>query len=70
MMRNKLASHLDEDMPELLAELETPGAFAADVVMSTPDGELSTTDGTLPVRVGPLAAMIRQITHELIVAYS
>jgi hypothetical protein len=68
LLRNKMAAHQTDEMPQLLDDLQssnTWGAFAC----TTPEGTLSTDDGSLTVKVGPLPAMMRQITHELLLAY-
>ena len=69
-MRNKLGAHIDAEVPELLNDLQKSSSFGITFAMARPDGsEVSTSDGTLPTRVGPAAAMMRQISHELLVAY-
>lgn len=69
LMRNKLGAHLDIDQPELLNELQRSSAFGADFGVGTPTGMLSSADGSLPMLVGPAAAMTRQIAHEVLKAF-
>jgi hypothetical protein len=68
LLRNKIAAHQSADMPLLLDEIQTTNTWAG-FSCQTPEGVLSTDDGSLPVIVGPIPAMMRQITHELLVAY-
>jgi hypothetical protein len=68
LLRNKMAAHQPSEIPELLEELQSSNSWAA-FGCDTPDGHLSTLDGSLTVAVGPLPAMMRQITHELLIAY-
>lgn len=68
LLRNKLGSHQDAEMPRLLDELDESknwGSFGID----TPEGTLSTDDGTLKIAVRLMPAMMRQICHEVLVAY-
>jgi hypothetical protein len=55
-------------MPRLLDELQESRNWAT-FLIGTPQGVLSTADGTLPVVVAPMPAMMRQIAHELLEAY-
>lgn len=68
MVRNKVGAHTEPDLPELIDDLESGVDFAAFSMVSN-GKELSTLDGTLPVQTGPLQAGIRQIAHEILVAY-
>jgi hypothetical protein len=68
LLRNKLGAHQTKEMPELLDQLDEEknwGSFS----IQTPDGVFSTDDGTLPVEVSPIPAMMRQICHEILEAY-
>lgn len=68
MLRNKLGAHQSQDMPHLLDELEDARSWSSFSVQ-TQDRVLSTDDGSLPVGVTNIAAMTRQICHEIIIAY-
>lgn len=68
ILRNKLGAHQDVDFPTILDDLESSNNWAA-FAIQTPEGVLSTEDGTLPVDISPLPAMVRQICHELLIAY-
>lgn len=68
LLRNALGAHQTSEMPTLLDDLQETRNWGS-AAIQTPDGILSTDDGSLPVLVSPLAAMMRQITHELLVAY-
>ncbi|GAM98090.1 hypothetical protein U91I_01720 [alpha proteobacterium U9-1i] len=70
LMRNKLGAHLDEEIPELLDALQRSESFGVDVEWRVPTGVVSIGAGTLPVVVGPAAAMMRKISQELIDAYT
>lgn len=69
-MRNKLGAHLDEEIPEVLDHLLRATSFGGILAVQTPQGMLSTQDGSLKMRISPAAAMMRQICEELIRAYS
>ncbi len=69
MMRDKLGAHLDDEIPETLDVLQKSHSFGVSLAVTTPAGEFDTFDGTLPVRTGPAAAMMRQISQEVMVAY-
>lgn len=69
MMRDKLGAHLDEEIPEALDNMQKSHSFGVSLSVQTPSGEFNTHDGTLPVRTGPAAAMMRQISQEVLVAY-
>lgn len=68
LLRNKLGAHQDDDMPILLEQLEETRSWGGFVV-ETPDGVLSTDDGTLKTGATIMAAMMRQIAHEVLIAY-
>ena len=63
LVRNKIAAHSDNKIPEILYNLQK--FLTVDIVV---DG-LSTGDGSLPIKITMAAAMIRQIAHETLVAY-
>jgi len=68
LLRNKAGSHLESEWPMLFDELDDEkgwGGFA----IHTPDGEFSTENGTLSIRRRQVGSMMRQITHELLIAY-
>jgi hypothetical protein len=68
LVRNKLGAHTESEFPILLEELDEArswGGFA----IETPDGVFDTDNGTLLVKVSVLPATVRQICHELLVAY-
>lgn len=68
MLRNKLGAHQDGDLPILLDELEDARSWGG-FICNTPEGTLSTEDGTLTTGATIMAAMMRQIAHEVLVAY-
>jgi hypothetical protein len=67
--RNKFGAHLDEEIPELLDELQRKESFGIILAVNINGTIFNTADGSLHMRVGPAAAMMRQIAHELLVAY-
>jgi hypothetical protein len=69
LLRNKIGAHQANELPALLEDMDHTSGFAVAVVRLPDGSELSTEDGTLPTNGGPLAAMVRQIAHELLVAY-
>lgn len=68
LLRNKLGAHQDNDLPVLLDELEESRSWGV-FVCQTPDGVCSTEDGTLTMGASIMAAMMRQIAHEVLTAY-
>lgn len=68
LLRNKLGAHQDGDLPILLDQLEEARCWG-EFVCHTPEGILSTEDGTLTTGATIMAAMMRQIAHEVLVAY-
>lgn len=69
MLRNKQGAHQASELPVLLDELDHTSNWA-DFGVEMPDGSaLTTWEGTLPIVAGPVAAMMRQITHEILEAY-
>ena len=68
LLRNKLGAHQDGDLPILLDQLEEARSWG-EFVCDTPEGSLSTEDGTLATGATIMAAMMRQIAHEVLIAY-
>ena len=68
LLRNTRGAHQDGDMPLLLDELEQTYSWGQFIVQ-TPNGIKSTEDGTLKVGATIMTAMMRQIVHELLIAY-
>jgi hypothetical protein len=69
MLRKKLGAHIDaKDYPRLLDDLNETRNWMSFRIQ---DGTrmLSTDDGSLQMRIGPLPAMMRQIAEELLIAY-
>jgi hypothetical protein len=68
MLRDKLGAHQDDELPSVLDDLQDGLDIGFGVRM--PDGsERNTFDGSLKIAVPPLPAMVRQIAHEVLVAY-
>lgn len=68
LLRNNDGSHTGAEYAVILEELNDTlgwGSFG----YSTPDGDFSTDDGTLVTRTPIIAAMVRQIVWEVLVAY-
>lgn len=63
LVRNKIAAHSDDKVPEILYDLQK--FLTVNVVVNG----LSTDDGSLPIKTTMAAAMIREIAHETLVAY-
>lgn len=68
LLRNKLGAHQDADLPILIEELENTRSWGSFSVQ-TPDGVISTDDGSLATGATMMAAMMRQIAHEVLIAY-
>jgi len=70
-MRNTLGAHIDPDQHEELETLQRADAYGIILDVCDEAGKilLTTEDGSLPVRVGPAAAMMRQIAFEVLNAY-
>lgn len=66
LIRDKRGAHPDQEWPSILDDVQEPG-FG--MMIETPEGLLSTVDGTLPIIAAPLGAMVRQIAHEVLIAY-
>jgi len=66
LVRNKLRAHVDNDLPETLDALQRANAMGINVSVDLGDRMLNSIDGTLPMTIGPAAAMIRQISYELL----
>lgn len=69
MIRDKLGAHQDDELPTVLDDLQSGLNYISIVLESSDGSELRTDDGTLPITVPPIAAMVRQIAHEVLVAY-
>lgn len=68
LLRDKRGAHPDREWPETFDDIQLGMGMAA--VASGTDGiQLSSADGTLPIIRQPLGAMVRQIAHEVLVAY-
>lgn len=68
LLRNTRGAHQSEQMPILLNELEDARNWSSFAVQ-TPEGILSTEDGTLTTGATIMAGMMRQITHEVLEAF-
>lgn len=69
-MRNRLGSHSDTELPELLDELQRHTSWGTTDIGAVFNGQqLSISKGTLPVLAGPSSAMIRRISEEVLDAY-
>jgi hypothetical protein len=68
-IRNKLGAHLDRDIPEELNQLQKAHAFGISIRAAIDGKTLDTIDGTMPMKTGPGAAMVRQIAHEVLEAF-
>lgn len=66
LVRNRLGAHLDRELPEDLDNLQKSKAFGIDIVYEVDGRVLSSADCTLPMKAGPLAAMVRQIAQEVL----
>jgi hypothetical protein len=69
MLRKKLGAHIDaKDFPKLLDDLVETRNW---INFRVQDGDriLSSDDGSLEIRVGPLPAMMRQVSEEILIAY-
>lgn len=69
LVRNKLGAHLDRHLPEELDNLLRSSGFGIAIEAEVAGTKLSTEDGSLPVTIGPWAAMVRQIAHEVLEAF-
>lgn len=68
LIRNKRGAHYDHEIPVLMDELEDY-KYLYSVRVESGGRTLNTDDGSLPVFVGPLRPMMRQVVHELLCAY-
>ncbi len=66
LMRNKLGAHIDSEIPEELDGLQKAFHFGMDLIVAYPGGELSLHGSTVTIEVGPAAAMMREIAHEVL----
>lgn len=69
LLRNKRGAHQDAELPYLLDELETHQSAGEFRIEYTTGAAFDTLDGTLSKGATIMAAMMRQIVHELLVAY-
>lgn len=69
LLRDKMGAHVEKDVPHLLEELQSHQSWGVGVVIETPHGVFSTSDGTMNILITPVAAMVRQIAHELLTSY-
>jgi hypothetical protein len=67
--RNKFRAHLDVEIPKIIAQLRAHDTFGLTIVVDLDGAQLSTLDGTLPIMIGPDLASIRQIAHEVLLAF-
>jgi hypothetical protein len=68
-IRNKLGAHLDRHIPEELNQLQKAHAFGISIRVTVDGKTLDTLDGSMPMKTGPGAAMVRQIAHEVLEAF-
>ena len=68
-MRNKLGAHLDREIPEELNNLQKAHSFGISIRVEANGRILDTIDGTMPMKTGPCAAMVRQIAYEIVEAF-
>jgi hypothetical protein len=66
LIRNKLGAHADVNRPEILDKLQSSELYGVSFKIQSPSGIYSTDDGTIIVKIGPAAASIRQISHEIV----
>lgn len=70
MVRDNYVAHQPSELPTVLELLDGPWAIGVDITVQIEDGtELSALNGTLPWKVGQLAAAIRQIAEETLIAF-
>lgn len=65
LVRNKIGSHIDPNIPETLRNIQSQYGLGVGYHLN----ELHTIDGSLPMIVSPVEAMMRQIGHEVMVAF-
>lgn len=69
-MRNTVGAHTDGELTAILNDIYDPRSFGSGYMAELPDGTIVTTDdGTIPVVVAPAEAAVRQIAHEVLMAY-
>jgi hypothetical protein len=68
-IRDKAGAHIDLNDTKLLEELQKTEMLGFNLVCEHPDGERTTNNGTLPIIASPGAAMMRQISQEVLIAY-
>jgi hypothetical protein len=69
MTRNKFGAHLDAETPEMLDNLQRTESLGIVFAVNLGGTVFNTADGSLRTVIGPAAAMMRQIAHELLCAY-
>ena len=69
LTRNKFGAHLDHEIPEVLDQLQRSRSFGIGFVINIGNRVLNSYDGTLETRIGPAAAVMRQIAQETLIAY-
>jgi len=69
MIRDKLGAHQDNELPTVLDDLQSGLNYVAIIYQDDDGREWHTDNGTLPISIPPIAAMVRQIAHEVLVAY-
>lgn len=71
ILRDHRGSHSLEEFPEVLEEIDGPSSWGGFACVDEQTGqEYSTDDGTLHWNTGQLAATVRQIAWEVLVAFS
>jgi hypothetical protein len=69
MTRNKFGAHLDPETPEMLDNLQRTVSLGIVFAVNLGGTVFNTADDSLRTVIGPAAAMMRQIAHELLSAY-
>jgi hypothetical protein len=69
MTRNKFGAHLDAETPELLDNLQRTESLGIIFAVNLNGSVFNNADGSLGMVIGPAAAMMRQIAHEMLAAY-
>lgn len=69
IIRNTLAAHQSSELPEII-DILCSGRDWGVISLQTDQGMLSVRDGTLKVGTAVFEAMLRQISHEVLEAYS
>lgn len=70
LVRDNYAAHQPTELPDVLKLMDGPWEIGADIQVVLEDGTiLSVMDGTLNWKVGQLAAAIRQVAEETLMAF-